>query len=87
MKNIPKCSECEHCRMLGRANSIYASIGHLYGRGEFWCENPEIHRLPLEAFGNRAPGFINFGTPERVSAIKIKTSPRWCPRRKEKKCE
>lgn len=80
---IPKCKECEHCKMLARAKSLYAGSGYFYGRGEFFCEHPETNKLPQNAFGRKMKGFIGFGTPERVSILQTKTSPRWCPKRKE----
>lgn len=73
---MAKCKECEHCKMLSRANAV---AGYIYGRGEFWCRNPETDKLPLKIFGSKAPGFIGFGTPEKESKIQVKTSPRWCP--------
>ncbi len=78
-----KCKECEHCKMRGRANVKYSGNG-MYGRGEFWCENPDTVKIPLNGFGNSAPGFIGFGTMEKDSKLQIKTSPRWCPLRKGK---
>lgn len=78
-----KCKECEYCKMRGRANVKYSGYG-IYGRGEFWCEHPDTTKLPPRAFGRSAPSFIGFGTREKDSKPQIKTSPRWCPLRKEK---
>ncbi len=77
---IPKCSECDFCEMITRANAKFSKSG-IYGRGEFFCENPETKKLPVKAFGNKAEGFIGFGTTEKESKLTLKTSPRWCPRR------
>ena len=35
-----------------------------------------------KAFGNKVEGFIGFGTPERESKLTLKTSPRWCQKRR-----
>ena len=78
---IPKCRECDFCKMTTRANAKYSGYA-IYGRGEFSCENPETKKLPRKAFGNKLEGFIGFGTPERESKLTLKTSPRWCLRRK-----
>ena len=56
----------------------------LVAGGYFFCENQETKRLPREAFGNQMPSFIGFGTPEYETKLTVKTSPRWCPRRKKK---
>ena len=80
---IPKCSECDFCKMTTRANAKFNKTG-IYGRGEFFCENPETEKLPRKAFGNKMEGFIGFGTPERESKLTLKTSPGWCPRRESK---
>lgn len=78
-----KCKDCKYCKMGHRANIKFAGGGYgSYGRGVFFCEYPEVYKLPLKAFGNRAPRFISFGTCERETVVQIKTSPRWCPLRK-----
>lgn len=82
-----KCRECEYCKMQRRANIKFAGHGHGgYGRGEFYCEHPESHNLPLKSFGIKAPRFIDFGTCEKDTVVQIKTSPRWCPLRRMNKC-
>lgn len=80
---VPRCKECQHCELRNRAESKFAG-GYGYGRGYFFCENQETKRLPREAFGNQMPSFIGFGTPEYDTKLTVKTSPRWCPRRKKK---
>lgn len=80
---IPRCKECQHCELRNRAEDKFAS-GYGYGRGYFFCENQETKRLPREAFGNQMPSFIGFGTPEYDTKLTVKTSPKWCPRRKKK---
>lgn len=80
---IPRCKECQHCELRNRAESKFTG-GYGYGRGYFFCENQETKRLPREAFGNQMPSFIGFGTPEYDTKLTVKTSPRWCPRRKKK---
>lgn len=78
-----KCKECEHCKMTSRANIKFAGGGYGgYGRGEFFCEHPDVGKMHPRDFGNRAPGFIGFGTMEKESVVQIKTSPRWCPLRR-----
>lgn len=80
---IPRCKECQHCELRNRAESKFTG-GYGYGRGYFFCENQETKRLPREAFRNQMPSFIGFGTPEYDTKLTVKTSPRWCPRRKKK---
>lgn len=80
---MPICKECQHCELNGRADSKFAG-GCRAGRGFFFCENPETKKLPREAFGNKMPGFVGFGTPEYDTKLTTKTSPRWCPRRKKR---
>ena len=83
---IPRCKECQHCELRNRAESKFAGR-YGYGRGCFFCENQETKRLPREAFGNRMPSFIGFGTPEYDTKLTVKTSPRWCPRRNKNEAE
>ena len=71
-----KCSECEHCENHGRAGNT---------RGSFYCGHPDYEYI-VEFYKkhriNRAFGFIAFGNPfENFPAIK--TSPKWCPKKKE----
>lgn len=80
---VPRCKECRHCELRNRAESKFTG-GYGYGRGYFFCENQETKRLPREAFGNQMPSFIGFGTPEYDTKLTMKTSPRWCPRRKKR---
>ena len=78
-----ECKECEYCQMTRRADIKFARADYgSYGRGIFYCTHPDIQTMPVRAFGNRAPGFIEFGTMEKDSVVQIKTAPRWCPRRK-----
>lgn len=76
-------AEEEFEKLRNRAESKFTG-GYGYGRGYFFCENQETKRLPREAFGNQMPSFIGFGTPEYETKLTVKTSPRWCPRRKKK---
>lgn len=78
-----RCKDCEYCKMPYRADAKYAGINHDYGRGEFYCKNPETDKLPLEAFGYKPPGFIGFGTSEKDTKLQVKSSPRWCPKRRK----
>ena len=79
---IPKCRECDFCEMELRADARFSGYA-IYGRGMFFCQNPETKKLPRKAFGNKLEGFIGFGTPERESILQMKTSPKWCPRREK----
>lgn len=45
----------------------------------YWCEHPEIEKMPSKNFGNSARGFIGFGTNTLTSPLALKTHPRWCP--------
>lgn len=83
MRTMVRCKDCEYCEMLCQANTLYSGSGRLYGRGEFYCTNPETGKLPNEAFGSKMREFIGYGTPERESKLQVKTSPRWCPKRKK----
>lgn len=78
----PRCIERDCCKMTTRANAKFSGYA-IYGRGMFFCENPETKKMPRKVFGNRMERFIGFGTPEKESKLTAKTSPRWCPRRKK----
>lgn len=67
----PKCKECEMC--------VPAIKGT--GRKQYWCIHPKVKKMPRDAFGVKAPGFIGFGDTTLGSPLKIKTVPHWCPRR------
>lgn len=71
-------ARCVYCKMTSRANNLYAGR-YGYGRGIFYCQHSKVKELPLSAFGNKAPGFIAFGTTEKDSVVQVKTHPRWCP--------
>lgn len=75
------CRECRFCHMSGRTNPKFSRCT-LFGKGLFFCDNPETKRLPEKVFGNRMPGFIGFGTAEINTELIIKTCPKWCPERK-----
>lgn len=80
---IPRCKECQYCKLIGRGENKFSST-YGYGRGHFFCENPETEKLPIKAFGNSSPRFVGYGTEEYNTKLMVKTSPRWCPRRKKK---
>lgn len=70
-----ECKNCNHCKQIGRQNMT--TYG--YGKKHYWCEHPEIEKIPFKKFGNSARGFIGFGTNTLTSPLSLKTHPRWCP--------
>lgn len=80
MEEIRKCRDCTHCKSHGRSQS---TSWHSYGRAHYYCEHPKAKQLTIDAFGNSAPCFIGFGDITFNSPLTVKTSPRWCPLRKE----
>lgn len=74
--------ECEKGRNPMQSCEEYRRKGYAI-RNSLWADQ-ETKRLPREAFGNQMPSFIGFGTPEYDTKLTVKTSPRWCPRRKKK---
>ena len=74
-KQVIKCSECEHCKE-------FTPVGNT--RSEFTCEHPDkeyIREYYRQHKIYKLQGFIGFG--ERWSSKPpVKSSPRWCPRKK-----
>lgn len=77
-KTVIRCSKCEHCKEV--SGSEYAT------RNNFYCKHPNQDYIREYYKKNRiyrAHGFIDFGRAfEHVP--KLKTSPKWCPRKTEK---
>lgn len=74
-KQVIKCSECEHCKE-------FTQVGNT--RSEFTCEHPDkeyIREYYRQHKINKLVGFIGFGK-RWSSKPPIKSSPRWCPRKK-----
>lgn len=69
-----RCGECEHCKEYRRTGN---------SRSEYSCGHPD-KRYILDYFRDhritKMPGFIAFGKPEEVP---VKTSPAWCPRKRQ----
>lgn len=71
-----RCADCEHCK-----------DGRPYGntKGSFYCEHPD-QRYIMDYFEThkmkKMPGFLGFGKPFS-SEVPVKTSPAWCPKKKQ----
>lgn len=83
-KDTPVCKTCYYMRMT-RTAKITGNNSHNKGpRGNCCCEHPEA----IQTFKRvcprspRMPGFIGFTEPGGRTP-QIKTSPKWCPIRKE----
>lgn len=71
------CSKCEYCRSIGCGT-------HGGSRSSFYCEHPDreyITQYYKEKKINRAFAFIDFSKMFE-STPALKTSPKWCPKRK-----
>ena len=68
----PKCVECEYMKNIGRWG--YNMVG-------FKCRHPYAPRRDF-SIGGGDPAIIGHSRP-REDVPRIKTSPRWCPRREE----
>ena len=79
---VKRCKDCGDCVQRGAARS---NVSNTYRGREprkyYWCSNPIAKKLDSSVFGNSTPCFIGFGTMEYGSPLKLKTRPRWCPRR------
>lgn len=72
MREIKKCSECEHCKEFRKSGNT---------RSGFHCEHPDkkyIWDYYKEHNINRMVGFIGFGA-KYSNDVPLKTSPAWCP--------
>ncbi len=78
------CRYCQHMKMTGRANPNGNNYGLKGPRGECFCEHPKA----IESFRRVCPksprmaGFIDF-TPPGDDYPALKTSPQWCPLKRE----
>ena len=41
---IPRCKECQHCKLKGRAESKFSGTYTGSGRGYFYCEKVQFTR-------------------------------------------
>lgn len=81
--NKQRCRTCQYCTSYGRANYT-ANQRNGWPRKSYHCTHPEINKIPHKEFGNKMPGFINFGDCTKESPVQTKTTPKWCPiKRKE----
>ncbi len=85
MKNddyVIRCADCPMMRMTGRAKRTNANIGKL-PRGNCFCQHPDAERMFEECNTRsmRMAGFIAFTKPNS-NKPNIKTTPRWCPRKR-----
>lgn len=77
MKTTPRCQECNYMSLIGRAEHNGNNRGLKGPRANCYCTHPKAtDRCP------RTTGFIDC-TPPGENVPKIKTAPRWCPRRQE----
>lgn len=67
------CKYCGSCKQSGKQKSTRDHIG----RKHYWCEHEKVKALTDW-------NFIGFGTNTYESPLAMKTTPRWCPRKKLK---
>lgn len=73
-KENVKCKDCEFCRCWkGRKFGVFN-----YTRYEYYCENPETHKL-RDKQGYPINNFIGYGDKTRENKLTLKTSKKWCP--------
>ena len=83
-KDTTVCKTCYYMRMIGRARITGNNDVKKGPRGRCMCEHPES----IQTFKRvcprspSMPGFIGFTEPGGLTP-QIKTSPKWCPLRKE----
>ena len=84
MDDKPKCKQCRFMNLTGRAkiNSHNLVLGG--ERGVCMCEHPKAYEMFNKVCprSNRMACFIGFTAPGENEPT-IKTSPKWCPLRKE----
>ncbi len=71
-----RCADCEHCKGVRKMNNT---------RYEFSCEHPDesyIKNYFMTHKIKKMYGFLGFGKPFSKEAP-IKTSPAWCPKKKQ----
>jgi len=81
-KSIPTCRTCPYMHMPYRAYCNRNNNGK--PRGLCYCKHPDAEAVFMQVCPRSAsmPRFIGY-TPMGGDRPQIKTSPRWCPRRKE----
>ena len=74
-----RCSECEYCKQIGKKNSTYRSVG----RKIYYCKNPD-NTIETDSAGVPiVHDFVGYGTNTFGSPLVLKTSPKWCPKKKD----
>lgn len=72
-----KCKDCKHCKMIGG--------GFSSNRNYYYCEHPDYEYISNYFDKHRMikmTAFLGFSKPFSKE-IPIKTSPKWCPLKKE----
>ncbi len=71
-----RCADCEHCKGFRKASNT---------RSSFSCEHPD-QKYILDYFKDhriqKMPSFLGYGKLFS-SEVPIKTSPAWCPKKKQ----
>lgn len=71
-----RCADCEHCKGFRKMGNT---------RSSFSCEHPD-QKYILDYFKDhriqKMPGFIGYEKPFS-GEVPIKTSPAWCPKKKQ----
>ena len=75
-KEVIRCSLCEHCK--GNRRNLNTRIEYLFEH----ADEEHIRNYYTEHGITKAIGFIGFGKPYGRE-VPIKSSPAWCPRKKE----
>lgn len=76
-KKIIRCKDCEYCKVSGGSYSA--------NRNDCYCEHPDYEYISKYFDEHRMvkmPAFLGFTKPFSKE-VPVKTSPKWCPLKKE----
>lgn len=77
------CKECKYCKKIGYT-LVVRKAGLRGGRAVYYCENPKVYQMKDE-HGYQINNFIGYGDGTIKNSLKLKTSKKWCPLKKEDK--
>lgn len=72
------CRFCNFCK-IEKTAQVTKNNQHGSPRSFFYCNHPDLVKIPKVEFGYRYPGYIGANTSEPGSQLTIKTHPKWCP--------
>lgn len=71
------CKYCFFCKQIGRQNSNRDTLG----RKRYYCKHEGVSNI-RDKHGFLIDGFVGFGENNWDSPLVLKTSPRWCPKKR-----